>query len=176
MGRQGAGPSTLRAKFINFVRLRERSTGRRLYVLNNHTVPTVQAKDGSANERMSERLDLYRKHMRGLQRLDRDMRATGAAVVATGDFNVNYRKDRRVQDPLFPYVRMHRAGAWSSYDKLGEAHRGTHVLRSGNDTRLIDYVFFADHPAVTAENQRVLYGYSSDHRPLLVRFGLAGRH
>ena len=58
VGAAGAGPSTLRAKYINWVRLRERTTGRSLYVLNNHAVPTVQGGDGGPNRDHPARLAL----------------------------------------------------------------------------------------------------------------------
>jgi hypothetical protein len=50
---------------------------------------------------------------------------------------------------------------------------GTHVLESGNDTRLIDYVSSLDHAAVVPQAQSILTGYSSDHRPVTARYVLA---
>lgn len=175
VGPAGAGPNTLRARFVNYVKLREPATGRRIHVLNNHAVPSVQGKNGGRNPRMSARLGMYRKHIRGLRALVTELRPTGASVFVTGDFNVNYRRDRVVRDPLFPYANMHAVEARSSFEVLGETHRGTHVLNARNDTRLIDYVFTVRHKAVTLVDQRVLFGYRSDHRPLIVRAELAPR-
>jgi endonuclease/exonuclease/phosphatase (EEP) superfamily protein YafD len=38
---------------------------------------------------------------------------------------------------------------------------------------LIDYVWYLRHDAVTPVSQRVLRGFESDHRPLVVTFELA---
>jgi endonuclease/exonuclease/phosphatase (EEP) superfamily protein YafD len=170
VGPRGAGPSTLRAKYINYVELRERATGQEVFILNNHTVPSVQAQDGGSDPTMPARLELYKQHMTGLKALITEIKATGAAVVVTGDLNVNFRRDRIVKDRLFPYVNMGQVGVHASYESLGEPVRGTHVLPNGNDARLIDYVSFLTHPAVVPTAQRVLLGYHSDHRPLVVDF------
>lgn len=167
VGPRGAGPSWIRAKYVNYVQLRDRETGQAVYVLNNHAVPSVQAKDGGSNGN-TRRLAIYRKHMDGLKTLVSSLRASGAAVFVTGDLNVNYRKDRIVRDRIFPFYNMKQVSTRASYWHLGEPARGTHVLPSGHSTRLIDYVYITDHPAVTAESQRILLGYNSDHRPVLV--------
>jgi endonuclease/exonuclease/phosphatase (EEP) superfamily protein YafD len=170
VGPEGAGPSTLKAKYINWVVLRQLSTGQRVAVLNSHAVPTVQAKDGGPNYKLPERLELYRQHMTGLQKLITEIAADGALVFATGDFNVNYRKDKTVRAKMFPYVRMGRVDTRASYFHLGEPRTGTHVLPNGFDKRLIDYVFNRTDDAVTPAEQSILRGYNSDHRPLLVRY------
>ena len=43
-GPAGAGPSTINAKFVNWVRLHRPETGRPVYVLNNHAVPRSRAR------------------------------------------------------------------------------------------------------------------------------------
>ncbi len=173
VGPGGAGPSTIRAKYVNYVQLRDEVTGQTVYVLNNHAVPSVQAKDGSANEAYPKRLELYRKHMAGLKSLVTELRATGATVFVTGDLNVNYRKDRVVRDKIFPWYNLRQVGVVASHEALGEPRLGTHV-RSGDDTRLIDYVSYMRHASVTPVSQRVLTGYRSDHRPIVVDFSLVG--
>jgi endonuclease/exonuclease/phosphatase family metal-dependent hydrolase len=172
VGPRGAGPSTLRAKFVNWVQLKERTTGRELYVLNNHAVPTVQAPGGGPNRRQPKRLALYRKHMNGLKSLVTGFRSTGASVVVTGDLNVNYRKDKLVRARLFPYTNLGSVGIRSSYQVLGEPVRGTHELPNGTDTRLIDYVAYSPQRGIKAVDQRVLRGYHSDHRPVVVQLRL----
>jgi endonuclease/exonuclease/phosphatase family metal-dependent hydrolase len=170
VGRAGAGPSTLRAKYINYVLLRDRATGVKFYVLNNHAVPTVQGKGGGANRKHPKRLALYRQHMNGLRALIAEFAAPNRAVFVTGDLNVNYRRDRIVQDRLFPYYNLKQVGLQASHAALGEPRIGTHVLGSGNSTRLIDYVYYLRQKAVVPVKQQVLTGYSSDHRPLVVDF------
>lgn len=170
VGPKGAGPSTLRAKYINWVQLRERATGRDVYVLNNHTVPSVQGRGGASNPDMAKRLELYGKHMAGIRRLTSEFTAQGGAVVVTGDLNVNYRTDRQARDPLFPYVNLGRSGLRASHVHLGEPDAGTHVLRTGDSSRLIDYVMTSNPDILVPVSQRVLTGYSSDHRPLVVTY------
>jgi endonuclease/exonuclease/phosphatase family metal-dependent hydrolase len=173
VGSSGAGPNTLKAKFINYVSLRHRVTGQELYVLNNHAVPSVQGDGGGRNLDNPERLELYRQHMAGLRSLITQLKETGAAIFVTGDFNVNYRRDVIVQDKLFPHYNMGEVSVYASYKTLGMPEIGTHVSGS-NDTRLIDYVFSLRHDAVTPRSQDILRGYGSDHRPVLVRYSLGG--
>ena len=164
VGAAGAGPSTLRARYLNWVKLRERATGRTVYVINNHAPPSVQGRDGLPNQEMEERLELYRQHMEGLTALIRKFRADGSLVVVTGDLNVNFRTDRRAQHPLFPYARLGGVGVRASYFHLGEPTLGTH----GSGDRLIDYVAASNPKKLLARSQRILTGYSSDHRPVVV--------
>ena len=170
VGKAGAGPSTLRAKYINYVLLKDRQTKVNFYVLNNHAVPSVQGDGGRANRKYPKRLALYRQHMNGLKQLVAELQANGRAVFVTGDLNVNYRRDRIVQDRLFPYYNLGQVGLRASHAALGEPAIGTHSLGSGS--RLIDYVFYPQHSAVVPVAQQVQTGYSSDHRPLVVGFEL----
>jgi endonuclease/exonuclease/phosphatase (EEP) superfamily protein YafD len=165
----------LRARYVNWVHLRERRTGRSLFVLNTHAVPTVQAGSGGPNDRLPQRLSIYRKHMRGLQQMVTRFKKKGGKVFVTGDLNVNYRTDCRVAAHLFPYHRLGDVGMRASYRALGMPERGTHVLPSGGDRRLIDYVYYLPRRSVHPEEQHILHGYSSDHRPLLVGFALTAR-
>jgi endonuclease/exonuclease/phosphatase family metal-dependent hydrolase len=174
VGARGAGPPTMRAKYVNYVRLRDKVTRRVVVVLNNHAVPSVQARGGAPNTKLHKRLKLYRQHMRGLQRMVTRLRA-GGKVFVTGDLNVNYRADRRLTPRLFPYHRLGSLGMRASYHALGEPRAGTHVLRSGNDRRLIDYVYYLPQRSVRPIRQRILRGYASDHRPLLVKFRITRR-
>lgn len=176
VGKRGAGPAVAPAKYVDYVGLREQRSHRRVYVLNNHLIASVQAKGGASNPTMEKRLEVYRKHMRGLRGLVTSIKDRKLPVVVTGDFNVNYRRDKVVQDPIFPYVNMHKVGARASYEELGEPKLGTHTLPNGNDTRLIDYVYQVPHTGVTMDRQHVLTGFHSDHRPLLVRFRLTPHH
>ena len=174
VGSRGAGPATLRARYVNWVHLRERRTDRSVYVLNNHAVPSVQA-HGGPNKKMRKRLDMYRHHMRGLQELVVRFKHHGGKVFVAGDLNVNYRGDRLTRAHVFPYYRLGKVGLRASYRTLGEPKRGTHVLSSGNANRLIDYVYYLPRPAVEPVAQHVLGGYASDHRPLFVEFAFHGR-
>jgi endonuclease/exonuclease/phosphatase (EEP) superfamily protein YafD len=169
VGAGGAGPRRMTAKYVNWVHLRVRGTDRDVYVVNNHTVPSVQARNGKPNQKYPRRVSLYREHMHVLgkvvQRLSRD-----GAVFVTGDFNVNYRRDRVVRARIFPYHVLGSRGLRASYAPLGMPRRGTHARANGGDTRLIDYVYFSPRGWLTPRRQAVLKGFSSDHRPLSVTF------
>jgi exonuclease III len=173
VGPKGAGPSTIRPKFVNWVRLKDQLTKRQLYVLNNHTVPTVQAADGGPNGNTA-RLRIYRKHMAGLTALVRQLRADKQApMFVTGDFNVNFRTDRVVAASIFPYATLGLVSGHASYELLGEPEEGTHVLPSGFDKRLIDQVYVIAGGAVVPTAQQILTDVSSDHRPMILETGLS---
>jgi endonuclease/exonuclease/phosphatase (EEP) superfamily protein YafD len=175
VGAKGAGPSTIHAKWITWVWLRDLATGRVVYVLNNHFVPTVQAKDGGTNSN-TRRVAIYRKNMEALVALVQELRAsTGGLVFVTGDFNVNYRGDVVAQAPIFPYASLGAIGVTSSYQNVEVPETGTHVLDSGFDKRLIDYVFNLHRRGVGSGPLQILMGLSSDHRPLVSDFTLYGR-
>ncbi|MDP9443508.1 MAG: hypothetical protein M3P83_03770 [Actinomycetota bacterium] len=172
VGPSGAGPSTIKAKFINYVELRHRVTGQIIYVLNSHAVASVQGRDAGRKLKHPERLQLYRQHMEGLQSLITELSATGAAVLATGDFNVSYRRDHLVQDTLFPYYRMGQVDTAANWEALGMPELGTHRPSDGRANRLIDYVFYRKNTPVTPWSHRILDTCTSDHRPVLVRFAI----
>jgi endonuclease/exonuclease/phosphatase family metal-dependent hydrolase len=175
VGQRGAGPSTMHAKYVVRVRLLDNLTGRTIWILNNHFVPTVQSSDGGRNA-IRPRTRLYAKHMAGLQSVIDRVRTEegGGLVFVTGDFNVNYRNDKTAQDPIFPYAAMGASAMRSNYYKLGEPAIGTHILRNGFDKRLIDYVNFKPTRRVIATGQRIVTGMNSDHRPLIVDFKITG--
>ena len=174
VGPDGAGPSTIAPKYLTYVQLRHKVTAQEFYLINNHTVASVQASDGGPNYKNRERLRLYRQHMDGLKAMITEFKATGAGVFTTGDFNVNYRRDVVVRDPLFPYYNMKQVDVFASYKDLGIPDRGTHVAENGSDGRIIDYVSALDHPAFAPKAQEILMGYNSDHRPVWARYAIAG--
>ncbi len=174
IGPRGAGPSTLPPKYATWVKLQEKRTGRFLYVINSHTVASVQASDGGANNNR-RRLALYRKHMAGLTSLVSQFKRRQVGIFLTGDFNVNYRRDRVVRDRLFPFVNLGAVSVSASYEHLGVPRTGTHQRRDGgSNSRLIDYVYFMPRLVFIPRAQSILTGYSSDHRPLSVRFKVTG--
>lgn len=176
VGSRGAGPATMHAKYVVRLRLLDKRTGRTIWILNNHFVPTVEGPDGGRNENL-RRTRLYARHMAGLQAVIDRIHAEegGGLVFVTGDFNVNFRKDKVAQDPIFPYAALGTRALRSSYFKLGEPATGTHVLANGFDKRLIDYVSFKPTRRVIVTGQRIMRGLNSDHRPLIVDFKITSR-
>ena len=176
VGPRGAGPSTIRAKYITWVRLRSLATKRQAYVLNNHAVPTVQRGDGTPNTRLAKRLAIYGKHMAGLTAFINEIKSTtGGAVFVVGDLNVNYRTDRAIAPEIFPYHTLSELDLEATYEPLGMPEHGTHVLPNGFDKRLIDYGYFLHRRFVSPTAQAIPQGLHSDHRPLVVDYRLSSR-
>jgi endonuclease/exonuclease/phosphatase (EEP) superfamily protein YafD len=173
VGPRGAGPSRMAPKYLNYAELQHRDTGQIVYVINNHTVPSVQGPNGGPNQANAARLRLYRMHMQHLRDMISRFKAMGAAVVTTGDFNVNYRRDVTLQSKMFPYYNMKQIGVYASYRTLGMPARGTQNNRNGINTRIIDYVSALDSPVLKATAQEIMSGYRSDHRPVRVSYDIA---
>jgi endonuclease/exonuclease/phosphatase (EEP) superfamily protein YafD len=104
------------------------------------------------------------------------LRSTGAAVLVVGDLNVNYRSDRVARPRLFPFARLGEVGMRASFEATGLPRRGTHVLRrSGNSVRLIDYVYVMRRRGSAPLDNRIMGGFRSDHRPLVVTLLMRAR-
>lgn len=176
VGPKGAGPSTINAKWANWIQLRDLETRRKFTVINNHFVPTVQTGDGGPNDN-KKRVELYRKHMNGLTGLISDLRQrNGGLVFLTGDFNVSYRGDKVVKAEMFPYHALgQEMGIRSSFQNISEPKEGTHVLPNGHSLRLIDYVMNLDRRSVEPKSHQIIFGLNSDHRALQVDYTLKGR-
>lgn len=164
VGRPGAGPATVGAKWITYVNLRSRSTGRDFWVLNTHAVASVDW-GGHPNRRHPRRLALYRRHMNAIRRLVPQLAAARPGpVLLAGDLNVDYRRDAQVRARMFPVVALSPVRLRSSWSILGPPGRGgTH------GGRLIDYVLAR---GAVPRWQRILRGYASDHAPVMVRYRL----
>ncbi len=93
VGPDGAGGSTMGPKYLTYVQLRHVATGRDIYVINSHAVPSVQGPAAAPTTATPSAWPCSGKHMDGLIAMVARFEATGAAVFATGDFNVNYRRD-----------------------------------------------------------------------------------
>ena len=172
VGSKGAGPDTIAAKYVNWVRLRDRVTGKVISVVNSHAVASVQNAKCRPNTKNGKRLKLYRKHMDALRSVVSTLRSQGDVVFTSGDFNVNYRCDRTVRDKLFPAYNLSAVGMTATYALLGVPATGTHKLANGGDTRVIDQIWFTQATGVTPTAQRILMDYASDHRPVSVDFAL----
>jgi hypothetical protein len=115
--------------------------------------------------------------MSGLKAVITDIRSNlgGGLIFVTGDFNVNYRKDKVVRDPIFPYAALGASGLRASHYALGEPATGTHRLSNGYDKRLIDYVHYPVTRRLVPQSQRIMRGLNSDHRPMVVDLTIVAR-
>lgn len=170
VGPAGAGPSTFQEKFITWVQLRDRATGRSFFVLNTHFIPSVQGAGGYPNTKLPARLEHFQQHMSALQALVTTFRETGLPVLVTGDFNVNFRRDKVIRPEMFPYASLDAVGARATFAAVGEPGYGSHV--GGDGKRLIDYVAYTLGPRLSPVRNGVMLGFNSDHRPVWARFAL----
>lgn len=157
-------------RYVAVVRLQHRATGRVLTVLNTHLPQKIEDLDRPG--RWLSTINSTRARVQ-LQRLAQIWHgAPGRWVVATGDFNFGARADA-TQKPVGGPLRSLRKTAVSSYQELGSTVGPTHVPTARN----IDYVWVdrvgLRSGRIQLPTQRVLSGYHSDHRPLLVRLRLS---
>lgn len=155
---------------IMVVTLAERSTGRRLSVVNVHLPPQSESSTAPGRWAATPNAERARQH---LERIARTWRGLSARwVVGTGDYNFDARADLRRRSPGGPIATLGRVAA-STYQVLGTDVRPTYPSMG----RRIDYVW-VDRDALRRERiellgQRVLDGFASDHRPLLARLRLS---
>lgn len=169
VGNEGAGPSDTEDKYVNWVQLKDKVTKQVIVVINSHFVASVEV-DGAPtnNPAAQDRITMYREHMAGLQELIRVKKLVGAVVV-TGDFNVDYRKDSQHKAKIFPYTGLGEVNVWASYRWLGMPSGGTHEgggssgTHSGENGRLIDYVCVERGDKVAPTSHAIHRGLNSDH-------------
>ena len=160
----GAGGTQATAKHVIWVYLQERKSGKKFYFMNTHLIPTVES-NGHPITSKPRRLALYKKHINALASKANTLRKR-APVLITGDFNVNYRRDKVVKASMFPYATLGKVSIWANWRYLGMPKEGTH------DKRLIDYVFASRQSHVVPTKQKILPTYGSDHHALQVTFRL----
>ncbi len=157
-------------RYIIRVTLRHRATGRLLSVINTHLPHKSEDRDRPGH--WTQTSNAARAKFQ-LERMRREWEtAPGRWVVGTGDYNFDARADARVGLPGAPAKALAKV-ARSSYAVLG----GKALLPTHPPTgRYIDYVHAARSDLESGDlrflSQRTLWGFRSDHRPLLVRMAL----
>lgn len=156
----GVSGVSIGPKSVQWVQLRDRSTGAIILVANHHIVPTIDH-DGHPDTSNPKRIALYDKQMTAMLGVVGQLRRYGPAF-STGDLNVDARRDATVKDPTFPYVRMGAAGLESNWRTLGDPSSGTHA----GGRRLLDAVWTT---TATAQftSQEILPRHGSDHNPVV---------
>lgn len=152
----GAGGTTTPAKFITWVRLKHKPSGRVFFFANTQLIASVE-KNGAPDRSMPKRLTLYEKHLSLLANKITQFKENNTPVFVSGDFNVDYRGDRQVKNAAFPYAKMDSVNTWANWRYLGTPVGGT------QGTRLIDYVFAARNTKVVPKSAQILPAYGSDH-------------
>lgn len=161
-------------KFITWAKLRDIKTGKNLYVLNTHTVASVES-GGKPNQSNLTVVDMYADHMDILVAKINEFKAEKIPIFVTGDFNVNYRYDIVVKTPIFPYAKLSPLGVHSNWEILNLAGIPSTARTQGDSgTRLIDYVFAWVRSDITPLSTSI--GSSqlgSDHYPVFYKLTLA---
>lgn len=158
----GGSRQNLLEKATVWVKLEDLETQARFFVSNNHLVPSVE-KDGKPFPGREERLAMFAEHMDGIVKTIDKAQDQELPIFITGDFNVNYRKDKQAQSPVFPYARFKAKNVFANWYYLGaKANEGTH----DTGTRLIDYVHASKSKLVEPKAYAILPKGNSDHNPV----------
>jgi endonuclease/exonuclease/phosphatase family metal-dependent hydrolase len=155
--------ATVPAKFNVWVKLRENSTGKQFYLINTHFLNGVES-GGRPRTENGARLTLYYTHMTKSLELINQLKADNIPIFMTGDFNVNYKYDKDIRSPGFPYVKFPTVGARSTYQILNYTGLSADPGTNSSGDRLIDYIVHVTRPDVTIRSQAISpTQYGSDH-------------
>ena len=172
-GYKDASGDWVSLKWINWVKLQDKTTSKSFFVVNTHTVAGIEAggQPKSTNKKTAagQRLSTYVKHMDLLVNLVGYLKEQNLPIFVTGDFNVNYRYDslQANQYKEFPYARFGAVALKSNYQLTNMAGIGSTMGTQGTGTRLIDYIFSWDKGNITyLSNAISTQRYGSDHAPV----------
>lgn len=160
-------------RYLNWISWEHIPSGRHVNHVNSHLNAHI---DDNGHPYDLPRTVDAEKHIRMI----RDVAATRAGhgqVVVSGDFNVDYEDDKRVQYARFPYTVLEERqaggaipGLRSGYSQHGVTSLPTH----GN--RRIDYIYewvrVADHRLMRMTNHYVVNGTNSDHNGVVAAFSM----
>ena len=159
----GAGGRYFSNKNITWVKLKVKSTGSVIYMVNHHLVPTYE-KSGKLDHNKPLRIALYKKQMNALFDLVQDFSKEGPVFISA-DWNYDAKADARVksQDGLYEWLGRHNL--FSNWRSLGfTTKQGSH------GDRYIDYIAALVTKAAKPVAQTVLSNFGSDHRPVIVTY------
>ncbi len=168
----GTTGNRISAKWITWAKLSDKSTGKEFYVLNTHTVASLESR-GKPMSGEGDRVANYKHHMDVLTSKLKVLKASGLPVFVTGDFNVNYRYDVNVHYKDFPYARLGTVGVHSNWQRLNLAGISKSIGSHGDGNRIIDYVWIGDNAAVYPKTLAISGSrYGSDHSPVYLTLNL----
>lgn len=157
----GAGGPRIESKWAMWVVLEHRHNDTKIAVINWHAPGSVESPS------KPKRRKAMAECTRSVRLLARDLKPDVDAVFIVGDMNVNYRNTDVRRTYEFPVMQFRNEGFLPCWQH-GRPLTGTHMPydQSNMGRRLIDYVFSnAQH-----KRSKILKGYQSDHRPVLVRY------
>lgn len=160
----------LRPRYITWVKLKQRATGKQFYVVNTHLVRDVEV-NGELNTAKSfqDNVDAYRGHMIKLVSLVKKLQKNNVPIFVTGDFAVNYRKDTG-KIATFPRASLGAVGMKSNWQLTNLQGIANSASTYGSSNRLIDYVFGWN---ITPYSTSLASGkHGSDHYPVFFKADL----
>ena len=145
------------ARYVNAVRLRDRTSGNVLGFVNTHTIARASY---DARPTDPTRVPRLRRHLAMLRSVISSTFATTENVVAVGDLNINYLADRRRRVAGFPTRAL---GDLVDFDMPLRGSRGP--------TSLLDYVMTVrDAAGLAPRRSRIVRGFHSDHDAVVASF------
>lgn len=160
----GAGGRYFSNKNITWVKLRVKSTGAIVFMINQHLVPSYE-KSGRLDPDTPRRAALYEKQMDGLADLVDEFRGDGL-VYASADWNFDAEKDEKVKSKSGVRAKLQSMGLFLNWRVLGFAkQKATHA-----GGRFIDGIAAFTTKAAVPVAQVVGGNFKSDHRQVIVTY------
>ncbi|MDT0212768.1 hypothetical protein Q9R29_02620 [Rothia sp. ARF10] len=160
-------------RYITWISWTHKPSGRRVQHINSHLNAHI---DDNGQPYNLPRTDDAEKHIRMIRDLAVN-RSDNGQVVVSGDFNVDYQDDKRVQYSRFPYTVLEERqaagaipGLRSGYSQMGVTNQATH------GSRRIDYIYeWVRVPSARLmhmTNHYVVDGTRSDHNGVVAAFSI----
>lgn len=165
--------------YLTWARWREKLTGLQIFHVDTRLQRGIEKLGHPATSYGDSRVDDAKEQIAQTRTIAEFMTA-GGEVVLTGDMNIDYRRDRRVKDPSFPFMAWENGGTRkqpelrSCYSTFGLQPGGTHGRPSRR--RTIDYVY--EWARSKSKRKLAMRGYSfvdlahSDHDAVLAQFAI----
>lgn len=144
-------------RFINTVLLTDRATGKLVAFINTHTISQA-SRDAQASD--PDLVPYLRLHFAMLRQTIQAMAAQTDAVVAGGDFNVNFLADQRRRVVGFPSTTL---GDLVTFNMPRTGSRGP--------TSLLDYNLSLKYGSLDPFGATIVRGFNSDHDSVVVGYG-----
>lgn len=124
----GTAGTSIGPKSLQWVQLRDRSTGGVFFYLNHHIVPDIDRSGHLRTKAAPKRVALYKKQMAAYITLSEKLDDI-APVIGGEDQNFNAKTDEQNKDADAPRALYGAAGIHSGYRELGFPSSGTHGHR-----------------------------------------------
>lgn len=161
-------------RYTNWVRYQHRGTGRYVYHINAHANSHI---DNNGHPYNLPRTDCAEKQFRDIRALAAAKEDSGQVIVS-GDLNVDYVDDKRVQYVNFPYVVLDERDAAGNLPGLRSCYAIHGVKGTGtHGDRHIDYIYFwkrlPEYQKMWMMDYYILTGTNSDHNGVVANFQIS---